>query len=52
MSGFPVTLRPLSRFQSDKEAREVVDGLADGTVDIVIGTHRLLNPDSGSRTSA
>ena len=45
MSGFPVTLRALSRFQTDKEAREVVDGLADGSVDIVIGTHRLLNPD-------
>ncbi len=45
MSGFPVTLRPLSRFQTDKEAREVIEGLKDGTVDIVIGTHRLLNPD-------
>jgi transcription-repair coupling factor (superfamily II helicase) len=45
MSGFPVTLRPLSRFQTDKEAREVLAGLADGSVDIVIGTHRLLNPD-------
>ena len=45
MSGFPVVLRPLSRFQSDKEAQEVVDGLGDGSVDIVIGTHRLLNPD-------
>nr|WP_221634275.1 transcription-repair coupling factor [Nocardioides luti] len=45
MSGFPVNLKPLSRFQSDKEAKEVLAGLADGTVDIVIGTHRLLNPD-------
>ncbi len=45
MSGFPVNLKPLSRFQSDKEARAVLDGLTDGTVDIVIGTHRLLNPD-------
>jgi transcription-repair coupling factor (superfamily II helicase) len=45
MSGFPVTLKPLSRFQTDKEAREVIDGLKDGSVDIVIGTHRLLNPD-------
>ncbi len=44
-SGFPVTLRALSRFQSDKEAREVIEGLRDGSVDIVIGTHRLLNPD-------
>ncbi|WP_209723631.1 transcription-repair coupling factor [Marmoricola sp. OAE513] len=45
MSGFPVVLKQLSRFQSDKEAKEVVDGLSDGSVDIVIGTHRLLNPD-------
>ena len=45
MSAFPVVLKPLSRFQTDKEAREVIDGLADGSVDIVIGTHRLLNPD-------
>ena len=45
MSGFPVTLSPLSRFQSDKEAKEVIAGLAEGSIDIVIGTHRLLNPD-------
>jgi transcription-repair coupling factor (superfamily II helicase) len=45
MSGFPVVLKGLSRFQSDKEAAETIAGLADGTVDIVIGTHRLLNPD-------
>ncbi|MGD9957837.1 transcription-repair coupling factor [Nocardioides sp.] len=45
MSGFPVVLKGLSRFQTDKEAREVIAGLADGSVDIVIGTHRLLNPD-------
>ncbi|MGK2875843.1 MAG: transcription-repair coupling factor, partial [Nocardioides sp.] len=45
MSGFPVTVRSLSRFQSDAEAREVVAGLADGSVDIVVGTHRLFNPD-------
>ena len=30
MSGFPVTLKPLSRFQTDKEAREVLDGLQGG----------------------
>ena len=45
MAGFPVTVKALSRFQTDKEAREVIEGLADGSVDIVIGTHRLLNPD-------
>src|SRR3954466_16326502 len=45
MGAFPVTIRALSRFQSEKEAREVQDGLREGSVDIVIGTHRLLNPD-------
>jgi transcription-repair coupling factor (superfamily II helicase) len=45
MGAFPVTIRALSRFQTDKEAREVTDGLREGSVDIVIGTHRLLNPD-------
>ncbi len=45
MAAFPVTLKPLSRFQTEKEAREVADGLREGSVDIVIGTHRLLNPD-------
>lgn len=45
MSGFPVVVKGLSRFQTDKEAAEVMAGLADGTVDVVVGTHRLLNPD-------
>jgi transcription-repair coupling factor (superfamily II helicase) len=42
---FPVVVKALSRFQTDKEAREVVEGLADGSVDLVIGTHRLLSKD-------
>ncbi|MCW2737564.1 MAG: mfd, partial [Nocardioides sp.] len=45
MSGFPVVVKGLSRFQTDKEAKEVIAGLGDGSVDIVVGTHRLLNPD-------
>ncbi|MDF1603432.1 transcription-repair coupling factor [Nocardioides sp. YIM 152315] len=45
MSGFPVVLKGLSRFQTDAEAREVMAGMADGSVDVVVGTHRLLNPD-------
>ena len=45
MSGFPVVIKGLSRFQTDSEAREVMAGLAEGSIDIVIGTHRLLNPD-------
>ena len=43
--GFPVKVAALSRFQSDKEAAEVLVGVADGTVDVVIGTHRLLSSD-------
>ncbi len=42
-AGFPVHLRALSRFQSEKESKETIDGMADGTVDVVIGTHRLLS---------
>ncbi|WP_163511419.1 transcription-repair coupling factor [Fodinicola acaciae] len=42
LAQFPVTVKQLSRFQTDAEAREVLDGLADGSVDIVVGTHRLL----------
>ena len=41
-AGFPVNVRSLSRFQSDKEVKETIAGLKDGTVDLVIGTHRLL----------
>jgi transcription-repair coupling factor (superfamily II helicase) len=41
-AGFPVNVRALSRFQTDKQARDTVQGLADGTVDMVIGTHRIL----------
>jgi transcription-repair coupling factor (superfamily II helicase) len=42
---FPVTVRALSRFQSDAEAAEVLRGLKAGNVDVVIGTHRLLTGD-------
>jgi transcription-repair coupling factor (superfamily II helicase) len=45
MAGFPVNISGLSRFQTDKEAAAVIEALGAGTVDIVIGTHRLLNPD-------
>jgi transcription-repair coupling factor (superfamily II helicase) len=41
----PVKLAELSRFRSAKEAKAVLAGLAGGTVDLVIGTHRLLQPD-------
>ena len=41
---FPVTVKALSRFNTAGEASAIVEGLADGTVDVVIGTHRLLSP--------
>ena len=42
---YPVRVELLSRFLSPAEQREVVQGLADGSVDVVIGTHRLLAQD-------
>ncbi|OBA79593.1 transcription-repair coupling factor, partial [Mycobacterium sp. 1164966.3] len=42
MAGFPVIVKGLSRFTDATESRAVLDGMADGSVDIVIGTHRLL----------
>jgi len=42
-AGFPIHLRALSRFQTEKESKETIKGLGDGTVDVVIGTHRLLS---------
>ena len=44
-SGFPVRVETLSRFSSATQQRAVLDGLAAGTVDLVIGTHRLLSSD-------
>ncbi len=42
---FPLEVRMLSRFLTPKQRREVVAGLRDGRVDVVIGTHRLLSKD-------
>ena len=42
MAGFPVTVKGLSRFTDPTESKAVIAGMADGSVDIVIGTHRLL----------
>jgi transcription-repair coupling factor (superfamily II helicase) len=43
--GYPVRIEMLSRFHSAKENAAMIAGLAEGTVDIVIGTHRLLQKD-------
>ncbi len=45
LSGYPVTIKPLSRFESRKEQDETLALLKAGKVDIVIGTHRLLSKD-------
>ena len=45
LSPFPVRVEVLSRFRTHKEQQEVIAGLKDGSVDIVIGTHRLLQKD-------
>ena len=44
-SGFPVKVAVLSRFAKPREQREILDGLAAGTIDLVVGTHRLLGAD-------
>ncbi|MGH7612384.1 MAG: transcription-repair coupling factor [Candidatus Dormibacteria bacterium] len=45
LAAFPVVVEQLSRMRTDEEAQAVLAGLAQGTVDIVIGTHRLLQRD-------
>ncbi len=42
-AGFPVTVAALSRFQTPAESRKVMNGLADGSIDVVVGTHRLFS---------
>lgn len=44
-SDFPVTIGGLSRFNSAKETRTILQKLNDGHIDIIIGTHRLLSKD-------
>ncbi|MGW0568840.1 transcription-repair coupling factor [Streptomyces tauricus] len=45
-SQFPVNVRALSRFQSDTEAKATLEGLREGSVDVVIGTHRLFSSET------
>lgn len=47
LSAFPIEVEMLSRFRSRSQASEIVDRLHSGEVDIIIGTHRLLQPDVG-----
>ena len=45
LSAYPTTIEVLSRFRTDAEQRQVVEGLASGRIDICIGTHRLIQRD-------
>ena len=45
MSDYPIRIELLNRFRKPSEVRETIKGLADGSVDIVIGTHRLISKD-------
>jgi transcription-repair coupling factor (superfamily II helicase) len=45
LDAFPITIEVLSRFRTPKEQQAILDGLANGRVDICIGTHRLLQKD-------
>src|SRR3712207_4771089 len=45
LAAFPVNLAMLSRFLTDREQAQVIKGLREGTIDICIGTHRMLQSD-------
>lgn len=45
MSEYPIRIELLNRFRTAKEIKSTLAGLADGSIDIVIGTHRLVSPD-------
>ena len=45
MSAYPVNVEVLSRFRTGREQRNIIEALADGSVDICIGTHRLIQKD-------
>ncbi|HLO10633.1 MAG TPA: transcription-repair coupling factor [Pseudoneobacillus sp.] len=46
---FPINIGLLSRFRTRKQQNDTIKGLADGTVDVVVGTHRLLSKDIAYR---
>lgn len=47
MAEFPITIESLSRFKTKGEQKWTIEGLKDGSVDLVIGTHRLVSKDVG-----
>ncbi len=44
-SDYPISVETMSRFRSPAEQRKTLEGLRDGTVDVVVGTHRLISKD-------
>ncbi len=44
-SNFPINIGILNRFTTEKEKKRIIEGLKDGTIDLVFGTHRLLSKD-------
>ena len=49
LADFPVIVSTMSRFETAKQQQAVIEDLAAGKIDVVIGTHRLLSPDVGFR---
>ncbi len=45
MSNFPINIGVLSRFRTTRQIKETIEGLAQGSVDILIGTHRIISED-------
>ncbi|WP_237228053.1 transcription-repair coupling factor [Rubinisphaera sp. JC750] len=45
MAEFPYNIEMLSRFRSKKEQKAILEGLEAGTIDLVVGTHRIVSPD-------
>ncbi len=45
MAEFPITVAGISRFKTKGEQKKIVEGAANGTIDLLVGTHRLVSPD-------
>ena len=45
MEGYPIEVSMLSRFRTPKQQKETIKGLENGSIDIVVGTHRILSKD-------
>ena len=45
MAEFPITVEGISRFKTKGEQKKIIEGAANGTIDLLVGTHRLVSPD-------